>query len=152
VDRLLGDDGARGELLAVRAELAALGRGLYPPVLVRADIGEALGELAGRAQVTTSVAVEGDGDLPNGHRAALWFICAEALANVDKHAGATSAKVRLRVDRRTVTLELSDDGRGGAIPRRGLRGISDRVEALGGRLEITSPPGGPTHVTAELPI
>ena len=152
VERLLAGDAARGELRAVQADLAALGRGLYPPVLVRADIREALSELAARAQVRTSVAIEGEGDLPDAHRAALWFICAEALANVDKHAGAANADVRLRLDPHAVTLELADDGHGGAVPRRGLRGIGDRVEALGGRLEITSPRGGPTILSAELPL
>ncbi|WP_028063388.1 sensor histidine kinase [Solirubrobacter soli] len=152
VEPLLADDRARAELEAVRGELAALGTGLYPPALRNGTgIAEALNELVARAVVPTDVIVDGEDDLPAGHRAALWFVCAEALANVDKHAGAASATLRLRLSPRTVTLELADDGRGGAVPRRGLRGIGDRVEALGGHLEITSPPGGPTVVTAVIP-
>ena len=73
----------------MRHELAALGNGLHPPV--PPDIAHALYELAARTLVPTGVSVDGTAELPAGHRAALWFICAEALANVDKHAAATTA-------------------------------------------------------------
>ena len=78
----------------------------------------------------------------------MWFICSEALANVAQHAGAARATVTHAREPRTVALEVRDDGRGGASLTRGLHGMADRVEALGGTFTLSSPPGGPTLLGA----
>jgi signal transduction histidine kinase len=90
--------------------------------------------------------------LPESTEAAAYFLVSEALANVVKHAGASRVKVSVRVDGCAV-VEVEDDGVGGADAVRGsgLRGLSDRVHALDGRLEIDSPAGGGTRMHAELP-
>ena len=154
VDRLLARrplESQRQELWAAQAELVALGRGLYPPALARADLQEALRELASRADVPVSVDIDGDlGALPESHRAAVWFICSEALTNVSRHAGATTAAIHLHVVNGRLELEIVDDGVGGAMTERGLRGLADRVEALGGTFELSSPQGGPTSVRSSL--
>jgi signal transduction histidine kinase len=152
VDRLLASAPEREELSRAVTELTALARGLHPPALERAALADALAELAARATVPVDLAVDLPGEPPAEQRAAIWFICAEALANVGKHAGATRAGVRLRGDGDRVALEVTDDGRGGATAQRGLRGIADRVDALGGTLVLSSPPGGPTRLRAELPL
>jgi signal transduction histidine kinase len=84
----------------------------------------------------------------------VYFVCAEALANVAKHAATSRATVDVVVQAGRVVAVVADDGRGGAEPGRGtgLRGLSDRVEALGGTLVVTSPSGGGTRVRAELPL
>jgi signal transduction histidine kinase len=81
----------------------------------------------------------------------VWFICAEALANVARHAGARTARVTLDAGPDRALLTVADDGRGAAAPARGLRGIADRAEALGGTFALDSPPGGPTRLRVELP-
>ena len=83
-----------------------------------------------------------------------YFLVSEALANMAKHSGASEATVRVRAEGDAVVVEVADDGVGGASTRggTGLRGLADRVEALDGRLEVVSPPGGGTRVRAELPL
>ena len=85
--------------------------------------------------------------------AAAYFVCAESLTNVAKHAGASQVRIGITQENGRLTVVVADDGTGGADPSRssGLRGLSDRVEALGGRLAVDSPPGGGTRVMAELP-
>jgi len=92
--------------------------------------------------------------LPEVVEAALYFVCSEALANVAKHAAATRATIEVRAEAGRVSVTIVDDGRGGADPTRGsgLRGLADRVEALGGRLAVESEPGTGTRVTAEIPV
>jgi len=91
--------------------------------------------------------------LPPEIEASAYFIAAEALTNVVKHAQATSAAVTATADAGTLAIEVRDDGIGGADPRgHGLLGIGDRVAALGGRLRIDSPRGAGTIVAAELPV
>jgi signal transduction histidine kinase len=84
---------------------------------------------------------------------AAYFVAAEALANVAKHSGATAAAVTATRDGDTLTLEVCDDGRGGADPARGsgLTGLADRVSVMDGRMFLSSPAGGPTLVRVELP-
>lgn len=85
--------------------------------------------------------------------AAAYFVCAESLTNVAKHAGASRARIRIAHERGRLTVVVADDGVGGADPSRssGLRGLCDRIEALGGSLAVDSPPGGGTRVMAALP-
>ena len=86
--------------------------------------------------------------------AAAYFVCSEALTNIAKYAHASQASVRLETGDGVLTVEVADDGAGGADPAggSGLRGLVDRVEALGGRLRIDSPPGRGTRLTAQLPL
>ena len=84
---------------------------------------------------------------------AAYFIVCEALANVARHSGATQASVHIERDGDQLRLEVRDDGRGGADPARGtgLRGLTDRVAALGGTVDLASPAGGPTRLIVEVP-
>ena len=154
VDRLLsgrGREAERRELWTALDELVALGRGLYPPSLAQTDLAGALREIATRAGLPVSLEIDGDPEaLPEAERAAMWFVCSEALANVSRHAGAGAVRVLVRVSGDLAELEVEDDGCGGATLERGLRGLADRVEALGGRFSLSSPPGGPTIVRAVL--
>ena len=141
------------ELHDAMTEVAALGRGLYPPALVRADLAAALEDLARRCPAHTTIDVVGNVQrAPDQLREAAWFVCSEALANVARHADASHVTVRAVADSSTLVVEIGDDGRGGATIARGLRGLADRVEALGGTLVLESPPGGPTVIRAELPL
>jgi signal transduction histidine kinase len=144
--------GESAQLDAAVGELLALGRGLYPPALERADLAGALADVAERSPVPTTVEVHGALDaLPEAQRAAVWFMCSEALANVARHAEATRAAVTVRRAGDWLELEISDDGRGGATLTRGLRGLADRADALGGTLALSSPAGGPTVIRVRLP-
>jgi hypothetical protein len=141
------------ELRDAMAEVVALGRGVYPPALARGDLGAALAEIADRCPASTSVEVAGEVDrVPEPLREAAWFVCSEALANVARHANASRVRVRAVVDGHALRVEVRDDGVGGASAERGLRGLEDRVDALGGTLTVESPRGGPTVVHAALPL
>jgi hypothetical protein len=148
VDRLLARriyEPQRRELWAATSELVTLARGLYPPAVARADLRGALTELASRFDRPVELEIEGDPEtLPQSHRAAVWFVCSEALTNVARHADATRVDVRLRVADSRLELEIADDGSGGATLERGLRGLADRIDALGGTFTVSSPQGGPT--------
>jgi signal transduction histidine kinase len=94
------------------------------------------------------------GTVPPAVEAALYFVCAEALANAAKHAEAASVTISVSQSSGRVFLAVVDDGAGGADPRKGsgLRGLVDRVEALGGQFSVRSPPGGGTRLDATLPV
>lgn len=165
--RLADDPDAARELLGAAreqaaetlAELRALSRGIAPPVLADRGLAAAVSAVAARATVPTSV----DVDLPPGVRPpqpvenAAYFVVTEALANVAKHAGASSAAVAIAPVAddagRSLVVEVRDDGVGGAALAKGhgLAGLADRVEGLDGRLAVDSPAGGPTVVTATIP-
>jgi len=155
VDRLLSGharEAQRRELWAAVEELVALGRGLYPPALARTDLPAALREVAARLSVPVELDMRGEPDeLPESHRAAVWFICSEALTNIVRHANATRVAIHLNAVMGQTEIEVTDNGVGGASLERGLRGLADRVEALGGSFTLTSPRGGPTVVRAVLP-
>jgi signal transduction histidine kinase len=91
------------------------------------------------------------GALPETLRAAVWFLCSEALANVARHARASRAAIIVAHSDGALEVEVSDDGRGGATLTRGLRGLADRVDALGGTFVVNSPAGGPTVIRVRLP-
>ncbi len=143
---------AGNELAESLSELRELARGIHPAAL-DSGLEVALQGLVLRSAVPTTLSVDPGERLPQPVEFAAYFVASEALANVAKYARASTAAVRVRRIGRNAAVEIADDGVGGADPTRGsgLRGLSDRVEALGGRLQVVSPVGGGTVVTAELP-
>ena len=141
------------ELRGARAELHEFAQGIHPSALTEGGLGEALPELAGRAGIPVELDVS-VGTLPPAVEAAVYFACAEALANVAKHAEAASVTISVSQSRGRLFLTLVDDGIGGADPSKGsgLRGLADRVEALGGQLSVRSQRGGGTQLDATIPI
>ena len=143
---------ASEELAQSLEELRELARGIHPAALDQGlDI--ALEGLARRAEVPTTVSVQPGPRLPEPVAFAAYFVASEALANVIKYAQASTVTVSLLRTDVGVRIQISDDGVGGADPAggSGLCGLADRVEALDGRLTVSSPPGAGTTVTAELP-
>jgi signal transduction histidine kinase len=141
------------ELAEARRELEEFAQGVLPAALTEGGLLPALVQLAARSPVPVEVtgAVEG---LPAAVESALFFVCSEALANVAKHASASRVAVEVGTADGRAVLSISDDGVGGADPvaGSGLRGLADRVEALGGRLRVARSAAGGTLVCAELPI
>ncbi|HLQ54803.1 MAG TPA: sensor histidine kinase, partial [Streptosporangiaceae bacterium] len=127
--------------------------GIQPQVLTDLGLPAALGELAESSPVPVTVDAPLAGRLPGRVENTAYFVAAEALANIAKHSGATTAAVSARRDDNVLTIEITDDGHGGADPARGtgLTGLADRVAVAGGRMLLSSPPGGPTLLRAELP-
>jgi signal transduction histidine kinase len=145
---------AADELAQALQELRDLARGLHPSILTDRGLGPALEAVAGRAPIPVELRNRLDVTLPDDVEAALYYVVSESLTNVAKYAQATSANVHLHCTDGAARVEVADNGRGGADPARGsgLRGLIDRVEALGGRLGIESPKRGGTRVWAELPL
>ena len=154
VGELLTDQDAadlRAELAAAREDLRALAAGVRPPELETSGPAGALPLLAARSPVPATADVR-IGRLEPVAESALYFICAEALTNIAKHAQASRVAVRCRSASGWVVLTITDNGRGGADPRAsGLRGLADRVEALGGTLTVRTGIGSGTTVEARLP-
>ncbi|MDX6719232.1 MAG: hypothetical protein QOJ63_1486 [Solirubrobacteraceae bacterium] len=142
-----------GELDEASAELRELGRGIHPRSLTESGLAVALAGLAEHAPVPVAVSAPADRP-PEAIEAAAYFVCSEALANVAKHARATCASCDVELRGGVLHITVADDGVGGADARRGsgLRGLADRVEALGGRLTVSSSPGEGTSIGAFLPI
>ena len=158
--RLDGDPEAARELEAARSELdqaleelRELARGIHPSVLSDRGLDAALEGLAHRAPLPVELEATPGERLPDRVESAAYFVVAEALTNVAKYAQATHASVNVTRDDGQVLVEVSDDGVGGADPATGsgLRGLLDRVSALGGRLEVDSRPGRGTTVRAAIP-
>ncbi|NUS56408.1 MAG: hypothetical protein HOV66_16365 [Streptomycetaceae bacterium] len=151
-------DEAAVELRHAIGELRELARGIHPAVLTEAGLSSALVSLAERSTVPAEVVAVPEGRYPPGVEEAVYFVVSESLANAAKHAG-DAARVTITVvaglhgGRQTMTVEIADDGNGGADASRGsgLRGLADRVEALDGTLTVHSPAGHGTRVLAELP-
>jgi signal transduction histidine kinase len=145
---------ARSEAQLAVKELRELARGIHPALLSDRGLGPALEALASRAPVPVEVSGVPEAPLPREVEAAAYFCTAEALTNVAKYAHASSAFVQLSVECDRLRVQVRDDGVGGADPDTGtgLRGLRDRVDALDGRLEVDSPPGGGTSVTVEVPL
>src|SRR5215472_9239076 len=142
----------RAGLDTARAELREFARGIHPVTLTERGLRGAVREIAGRSPVTVAVAVPA-ARFPPAVEAAAYFVCAESLTNVAKHAEASQVHISITQENGQLRVVIADDGLGGADPPRssGLRGLADRVEALGGSLAVDSPPGGGTRVMAELP-
>ena len=147
-ERLLG---AAEELSAAIAELRELARGIHPAILTERGLGPAVVALAERSPIPVEVRNELAGSLPPPVEAAAYYVVSEALANVVKHARASTAHVRLSQNGVVALVEVVDDGVGGASASAGsgLRGLSDRVEALDGRLGVESENLRGTRVWAE---
>ncbi len=135
-------------------ELRSLSRGIAPPLLVDRGLSAALGELTVRSEVPVEATIDVPDTLPPHVETAVYFVIAEALTNVAKHSEATRASVGVWMENGGVEVRIEDDGVGGAHPAKGsgLAGLHQRVLAADGRLEVTSPAGGPTVVSAFLPV
>jgi signal transduction histidine kinase len=142
------------ELDAAIEELRELARGILPPILTDAGLGAAVESLALRASLPVDVDVDLARRLPPAIESTLYFVIAEGLANVARHAQASHVSVRVAGRDGRVAVEIEDDGIGGADPGRGsgLQGLSDRVWALGGSIRVDSTPGRGTTLSAELPV
>jgi signal transduction histidine kinase len=149
-ERLL--HGADEELGRALEELRELARGLHPAVLSDRGLAAAVETLATRAPLPVDVEAR-IGEVPEAVELAAYFVISEALTNIAKYAAANRATVRVGRDDGSILVEVSDDGVGGADPKRGsgLRGLGDRLSALGGRLEIDSRSGSGTTVRASIP-
>jgi signal transduction histidine kinase len=144
---------ARREIATSLGELREVARGIHPAVVSGHGLAVALEQLTTRAPVPVRLTVAVDGRLPEPVEVASYYLVSESLANVAKHANASSAIVEVSRTNGQVVIEIVDDGIGGADTERGsgLRGLADRVEALDGRLRVWSPSGGGTCVRAEIP-
>jgi signal transduction histidine kinase len=145
---------ARAELDAALEELRELARGIHPSILVDRGLEPALSALAGRATVPVELELDSCGKLPLSVQTTAYFVVAEALTNAAKHADSARIEVSVAVDDRHAIVEVRDEGGGGVDPARGsgLSGLSDRVSALGGTLEIESPVGVGTTIRARIPL
>ena len=158
--RLGSDPDARAALAKAKQEIAQsldelrdVARGLHPAVLSGHGLAVAVESVIARAPVPVRLSVELDGRLPESVEVAAYYVVCESLANVGKHAKASLTTVDIQRDGDALVVEVVDDGIGGADTERGtgLRGLADRVEALGGRLRVWTPAGKGTRVRAEIP-
>ncbi len=150
LDRLLS--ATADELQVAVDELRELAHGIHPGILTQGGLAPALESLAARMPLPVTVEATAE-RLPPDVEAAAYFVASEALANVAKHADASSASVRARHADGVLVVEVEDDGAGGARSSAGsgLRGLADRLESRGGRLRVESPPGSGTRVIGEIP-
>ena len=146
-------DRARGEIALSLEELRDVARGIHPAVVSGHGLGVALESLAAQAAVPVRLAVDLDTRVHERIEVAAYYVVCESLANVGKHAEASSVSVDVARANGSLVVEVVDDGVGGADSERGsgLRGLADRVEAHGGRLRVWTPRGGGTRVRAEIP-
>jgi signal transduction histidine kinase len=144
---------AHGEAEAALADLREAVRGIHPRVLVDLGLEAAVREVADRSPLPVSVQMALPNRLPPPIEAAAYFVVSEALGNVAKHANATNCHVQAWINRDRLVVTVTDDGVGGADPANGtgLTGLVTRLDALGGTLDLSSPPGGPTRLRMECP-
>jgi signal transduction histidine kinase len=135
------------------ADLRDVVRSIHPPILADRGLNGAVDALAARCPIPCEVSVESARRLPAAVEAAAYFVVAEALTNVAKHSGATQVRVEIAMSGDVLTIEVTDDGLGGADEDggTGLSGIRRRIEAFDGQTSVTSPTGGPTVVRAVVP-
>jgi signal transduction histidine kinase len=160
--RLESDPAGAREMLATAQsdlsrgldELRELARGIHPVMLTERGLGAALDALVARAPIPVELTAMPEERLAAPVEAAAYYVVAESITNVAKYAHASSATVSIGRSNGSATVMVSDDGVGGADPDAGsgLRGLAARVEALNGHLDVDSPPGGGTRVTAEIPL
>jgi signal transduction histidine kinase len=141
-------------LTGVSTDLQEISRGLHPAILSRGGLGPALKTLARRSSVPVELRLGVDQRLPDSVEVAAYYVVAESLTNAAKHAQASEVRVTVETDGHNVRLSIQDDGIGGADSGRGsgLTGLADRVEALGGHLQMSSPIGSGTSLLATIPF
>jgi len=141
-------------LVAAVEDLQEISRGIHPAILSKGGLGPALQSLAHRSAIPVNLAITADARLEEPIEVAAYFVASEALANAAKHSQASRIDVSLEQRDRNLVLSIGDDGVGGADAGRGsgLVGLSDRVEALGGAIRVSSPPGEGTQIVAQLPL
>jgi signal transduction histidine kinase len=145
-------DEAAAELRLALAELRELARGIHPMILSEAGLGPALESLAERSPIPVTVTAAPPGRLPPQVEETAYYVASEALTNAAKHAHAATITINARQHHGRLLVEVGDDGVGGADPDgSGLRGLADRVAAIDGRLDVYSPLGEGTQITAEFP-
>jgi signal transduction histidine kinase len=146
-------DQARQEIAVSLDELRAVARGLHPAVLSGHGLEVALQSMTAGAPVPLRLTIGLKGRLPEQVEVAAFYVVSESLANIGKHAHASRASIEVTRHDDVLVVEIVDDGVGGADSEHGsgLRGLADRVEALGGKLRVWSPPGGGTRLRAEMP-
>jgi signal transduction histidine kinase len=139
---------------SVLEELREISRGIHPAILSEGGLGPALRGLARRSAVPVELDLRGERRLPDQVEVAAYYVVSEALTNAAKHAQASVVHVELEARDATVRLAIHDDGVGGADPVQGsgLVGLTDRIDALGGTLELTSPTGSGTTLRIEIPL
>jgi len=158
-DRVPADVGAdvdevRDELAATRKELRDLCQGVHPAILVEVGLGAAIRALARRSPLPVRVQLRADGRLPGWCEVTAYYVAAEAFTNAAKHADASAVDIVIEEADGTLTVQVRDDGVGGADASRGsgLTGLRDRVEAVGGTMTVDSPAGAGTVLTVLLPL
>jgi signal transduction histidine kinase len=147
-------DEVRDELAATRQELRDLCEGVHPAILVEAGLEAAIRALARRSPLPVRVRMHTDGRLPRSCEVTAYYVAAEAFTNAAKHANASAVDILIEEARSTLTVQVRDDGAGGADASRGsgLTGLRDRVEAVGGSMTLDSPAGAGTVLTVLLPV
>jgi len=145
---------ARAELDAALKELRELARGIHPSILTDRGLEAAITAVSDRSTVPVELHIDDCGQLPLSVQTTAYFVIIEALTNASKHAQSDRIEVRVAVGKGHATIEVYDDGSGGADPARGsgLSGLADRVAALGGTLDIDSAAGAGTRIRARIPI
>jgi signal transduction histidine kinase len=146
--------GVEDDVRAVIDELREISRGIHPAVLSTGGLRSALKSLARRSTLPVELNMGDVERFPQPVEVAAYYVVSEALANAAKHAHASVAHVDLEVHNGTLQLSIRDDGIGGADPTQGsgIVGLTDRIEALGGKIAVTSPPGEGTSIALELPV
>jgi PAS domain S-box-containing protein len=147
-------DHISSEVHEVLGDLREISRGIHPAILSQGGLGPAMRTLARRSAIPVELHTVVDKRLPEPIEVAAYFVASEALTNATKHSQASRIEVSLATNTSNLLLSIRDDGVGGADPARGsgLVGLSDRVEAIGGTLDIKSAPGGGTSLVATLPL
>ena len=145
---------AADRLTTVIEELREMSRGIHPAILTEGGLSPAFEALALRSAVPVKLNARCEGRLADGVEVAVYYMAAEALTNAAKHANASHVQIDLYTEEETLRLSILDDGVGGADPSggTGLIGLKDRVEALGGAIEVKSPRGGGTRLDVEIPL
>ena len=146
-------DEVRDDLAATRQELRDLCQGVHPAILLEVGLGAALRAMARRSPLPVRVRLRADGRLPRSCEVTAYYVATEAFTNAAKHANASTVDILIEQADGTLTVQVRDDGVGGAAAGRGsgLTGLRDRVEAVGGWMTLDSPAGAGTVLTALLP-